>query len=82
MHKRNPTRLTQLDFENLFSDFNQSGLNWLTYKKYLSDKKKTWAVPHKKELSKEFVVYPRNHHNGGVATALICEKAVCQALSY
>lgn len=80
VHKRNSTQLTPPDFEELFSSFSQLGLNWLTYKKHLVGKEKERDAPREVETKKEFVIYPRNRHNGGVATALLCEKSIRQAL--
>lgn len=82
LHKRRPTLLTQADFVDLFDKFRESGLNWLTYKKSLAEEEEERDVPRKRELTEEFVISPRNHHNGGIATALLCEKYIRQLLSF
>ena len=79
VHKPRPTQLTLPDFTSLFGRFKRSSLNWLTYKQHLADEKKTWNTLNGREVIGAFVIYPRNRHNGGVATALLCEKSIRQS---
>lgn len=54
------------DFATLFTTYKTHQLDWLKCKKQSHDGK---VVNH-------YVVHPRNHHTGGVATALRCHKLI------
>lgn len=78
VHRHRPTQLMPSNFTTLFSNFKRFGLNWLTYKKYLDSKEMILNASQEHRRAEEFVIHPRNRHNGGVATAILCEKAIRQ----
>ncbi|RZJ93065.1 MAG: hypothetical protein EOO60_06125 [Hymenobacter sp.] len=54
------------DFATLFATYKKHHLDWLRCKKQSHDGK----------VADNYAVYPRNHHTGGVATALRCHKLI------
>jgi hypothetical protein len=64
------SRLTEQDFADLFSLYRNNGLDWLKCKQHIS----TVGSGH------HYVIYPRNRHNSGIATALRCDKLITQLL--
>ena len=66
IHQRNAAKLDSSDFEGLFAQFKRHGLNWLQCKKNIAES----------DAQAGLTIHPRNRHNGGIATALVCDKTV------
>ncbi|QKG51840.1 hypothetical protein [Hymenobacter sp. BRD67] len=66
VHNPHLTQLVLSDFTSLFSSFKRFGLNWLTYKQHLTDERKPKDTPNGRKVLGDFVIQPRNRHNGAL----------------
>jgi hypothetical protein len=66
IHQDSYARLTPSDFTSLFAMYKEHQLDWMKCKKQAPGGK----------VADHYIVHPRNHHTGGVATALRCHKLI------